>query len=446
MSENSNTDRDARLKFMRIDERASAVLRDIWKDIEPKLPEILDGFYRHVTSIPKLGQLIGKDEPRLKKAQGSHWSRLFAGRFDDAYMQGVRTIGLTHNRIGLEPRWYIGGYKFVLNELVKIVAAKHRWSPAKIAETIGAINGALMLDMDLAISVYQEAMLEERQKRQEALEAAINEFEAVARTVTQAVAAAATELENAARTMTASAEQANTQASTVAAAAEQASSNVQTVATAGEELSSSIAEIGRQVAQSTTIAGKAVDEAKKTDTKVQGLSDAAQRIGDVVKLITDIAAQTNLLALNATIEAARAGEAGKGFAVVAAEVKNLANETAKATEEIGLQIGAIQAATSESVDAIQSISRTIGEVNEIATTIASAVEEQSAATQEIARNVQEAAKGTSEVSGNIAGVTQAAGEAGAAATQVLNAAGELSKQAETLRGQIDAFLSRARAA
>ena len=198
--------------------------------------------------------------------------------------------------------------------------------------------------------------------------------------------------------------------------------------------------------QRARIAQAAVGDAEKTNQTVQGLAQAAQRIGDVLKLISDIAAQTNLLALNATIEAARAGEAGKGFAVVAAEVKNLANQTAKATEEIGLQIGAIQGATKESVEAIQSIGRTIGEVNEIATTIASAVEEQSAATQEIARNVQEAARGTTEVSSNVGGVTQASRETGSAATQVLGAAGELAKLSETLRLEVDQFLTSVRAA
>jgi methyl-accepting chemotaxis protein len=297
-----------------------------------------------------------------------------------------------------------------------------------------------------ALAAQQKAEQEEKERRAATMSAAVAKFEKAIGAVAGAVASAATEMQSSAQSLSTTAEEASRQATAVAAAAEQASSNVQTVATAGEELSSSIAEIGRQVAQSTTIAGKAVDEAKKTDSKVQGLSEAAQKIGDVVKLITDIAAQTNLLALNATIEAARAGEAGKGFAVVASEVKNLANQTAKATEEIGQQIGAIQGATRESVEAIQTIGRTIGEINEIATTIASAVEEQGAATQEIARNVQEAARGTQEVSANVGGVTQASRETGTAATQVLGAAGELAKQSETLRREVDEFLASVRAA
>jgi methyl-accepting chemotaxis protein len=278
------------------------------------------------------------------------------------------------------------------------------------------------------------------------LERLASDFESAVGGIVRTVASAATEMQTAAQAMRATAEQTSARSTAVAAAADQASSNVQTVATAGEELSSSIAEIGRQVATSTTIAGKAVDDAQQTNSKIQGLVEAAQKVGEVVKLINDIAAQTNLLALNATIEAARAGDAGKGFAVVASEVKNLANQTAKATEEIAAQIGGIQVATKDSVEAIRAIGRTIEEISEIATTIASAVEQQSAATQEIARNVQQAAKGTQDVSANIGGVTQTAGETGSAASQVLSAAEGLTKQADMLRQQVDTFLSRIRAA
>lgn len=198
--------------------------------------------------------------------------------------------------------------------------------------------------------------------------------------------------------------------------------------------------------QSTQIAAKAVEEANRTNQTVQGLSAAAQKIGDVVKLISDIASQTNLLALNATIEAARAGEAGRGFAVVANEVKSLASQTAKATEEISAQVAAMQGATGEAVQAIASIGDTIASINEIATTIASAVEQQGAATLEIARNVQQAAQGTGQVSHNIVGVNQAAGQTGTAASQVLLSAEELSKQSATLRADVDHFLANIRAA
>ena len=273
-----------------------------------------------------------------------------------------------------------------------------------------------------------------------------DEFERGVRASLDTLAGAATEMQSTSKNMSATAEEASQQATTVAAVAEQASANVQTVAAATEELSSSVSEIGRQVTQSTEIAGQAVAEANRTNVTVQGLSAAAQKIGDVVKLISDIASQTNLLALNATIEAARAGEAGRGFAVVANEVKSLASQTAKATDEISAQVGAMQDATTEAVQAIESIGRTIGAINEITSAISLAVEQQGSATQEIARNVQEAAQGTGQVSGNIATVNQAADKTGSAANKVLNSAEQLSGQAATLRADVDGFLSNIRAA
>jgi methyl-accepting chemotaxis protein len=315
-------------------------------------------------------------------------------------------------------------------------------------------------DMARAVEVFKDNMVEASRLRGEQdemkakaeaekksfMNKLAGDFEHGVRASLDTLASAATEMRATSQSMSATAEETSAQATTVAAAAEQASANVQTVASATEELSSSVSEIGRQVSESTRIAGQAVGEATRTDATVQGLSAAARKIGDVVKLISDIASQTNLLALNATIEAARAGEAGKGFAVVASEVKSLANQTARATEEIAAQVAAMQGATSEAVEAIHRIGGTIGALNEIATTIAAAVEEQGAATQEIARNVHEAAQGTGQVSSNIVGVNQAAAETGAAASQVLLSAEELGRQAEMLRADVDSFLAHIRAA
>jgi methyl-accepting chemotaxis protein len=315
-------------------------------------------------------------------------------------------------------------------------------------------------EMASAVQVFKESMSETERLRaeQEAMKkqaeidkvAAMNkladEFEASIRGVVNGVASAATELQATAQAMSATAEETNAQATTVAAASEQASNNVQTVATAGEELSSSISEIGRQVGEAGSISRKAVDQAERTSAQIVSLAEAAQKIGDVVQLINDIASQTNLLALNATIEAARAGDAGKGFAVVASEVKNLATQTAKATEEITGKIAEMQSATQESTVAIQSIAETIGQMDEISTAIAAAIEQQGAATQEIANNVQQAARGTQDVSSSIVNVTQAASETGAAAEQMLSSAGDLSKQGETLREKVDVFVARVRAA
>jgi len=283
-------------------------------------------------------------------------------------------------------------------------------------------------------------------QRKAELQALATEFEASVGSVIGKLAESAERMEAIAQAMMAAAEQTRQQSTAVAAASEEASANVQTVASASEELAASVQEITRQVAQSSQIAQSAVSEAARTNDKVQGLAEAANRIGAVVSLINDIASQTNLLALNATIEAARAGEAGKGFAVVASEVKTLANQTAKATEEISGQISAIQGATGEAVVAIKSIGETIAQINAIATAIATAVEQQGSATREIAENVQQAASGTQQVSSNIDGVSQAASDTGAAANQVLTAAGTLTDQSKDLRREVENFLLKVRAA
>jgi methyl-accepting chemotaxis protein len=273
-----------------------------------------------------------------------------------------------------------------------------------------------------------------------------DEFQSAVGTIIQTVSAASTELEAAATTLTHTAHTTQERSASVAAASEQASANVQSVASATEELGSSVNEISRQVQESSRIAIDAVKQAEKTDGRIVQLSHAAGRIGEVVKLITAVAEQTNLLALNATIEAARAGEAGRGFAVVASEVKALAAQTAKATDEIGTQIAGMQSATQDAVFSIKEISQTIGRISEIATTIASAVEEQGAATQEISRNVQQAAQGTSQVAVNISDVNDGASETGSASAQVLASAQSLSSDSNHLRLEVDKFLSTVRAA
>lgn len=309
------------------------------------------------------------------------------------------------------------------------------------------------------LQVFRESMLEGRSlsahqdkdrivkaERTSRMEAQIVGFESTVRTALDSLQGAANSMQTTAQSMSATADQSSALVSAVAAAAEQTSVNVQTVSAGTEELSSSINEISRQVVTSAEIARKAVNEAGQTDSTMQGLADNAGRISVVVDLIQTIASQTNLLALNATIEAARAGEAGRGFAVVASEVKSLANQTAKATDEIRQQIVSMQTVTTSAVSAIRNISNTISEINDVTTAIAAAVEEQGAATREIARNIQHAAGGTSEVSSNIVGVSSASSEAGAAASEVLSASGALRREADVLRAEIDAFLSNIRAA
>ncbi|HXY98756.1 MAG TPA: HAMP domain-containing methyl-accepting chemotaxis protein [Stellaceae bacterium] len=319
------------------------------------------------------------------------------------------------------------------------------------ADEIGDLARALVVFRDNAqdkarIEAAQREEQQSKERRQQAVERRIERFDSSVRGLLEAMGAAAVEMRSTSEGMSATAEQTGRQAGAVTSASRQASANVQTVASAAAELAGSIAEISRQVMQAEEIATQAVAQTRNTDQTVQGLVDTAQRIGEVVQLISGIASQTNLLALNATIEAARAGEAGKGFAVVASEVKSLATQTAKATDDITALISAIQSATKGSVDAIQGVSRIITRINEISTSIASAVEEQGAATREITRNTQEAARGTQEVSATIAGVNEGAGMTGKAAEHVLSAAGELSQVSEKLRSEVDAFLSDIRAA
>ncbi len=313
-----------------------------------------------------------------------------------------------------------------------------------LARAFVVFRDGMVKARDLAVRELEEAR--RRDERTRRLEDLTRQFDAGVTAMLQTVASAATQLRGSATALTATAEEGTQRASTVASASIEASTNVQAVASAAEELATSVNEISRQVASSSATSLQAVEQAKHTNAKVETLSDAATRIGDVLKMISDIAGQTNLLALNATIEAARAGEAGKGFAIVASEVKSLANQTAKATEEIAAQINAIQAATQDSVQAIQGIGGTIATISEISTAIAAAVEEQDAATKEIARNIQQAAAGSAQVSANVDGISAAAHETSAAASDVLSASAELSRQAEMLRGQVDTFLAGVRAA
>ncbi len=327
---------------------------------------------------------------------------------------------------------------------VDVPAGRQRDEVDRMGETVAVFKrNALAAER---MRAEQDADNRTKAERAARMETLVRNFETQLGQLVGEVTVASSELGSTASVMSGIASQTTSQTAVVSNAASEASVNVGTVATAAEELAASISEIARQVGVSSEIANRATAEAARTDIVVRALAEGAQKIGDVVSLITNIASQTNLLALNATIEAARAGEAGKGFAVVASEVKGLAAQTTKATEEIGQQISQIQSATREAAQAIQGIATTIGEVSQTFTSIAAAIEEQGAATDEIARNVQQAARGTESVTDTIQGVSQGAAETGAAASQVLGASAALSKQAERLSTEVDLFIAGVKAA
>ncbi|MDB5636899.1 MAG: methyl-accepting chemotaxis sensory transducer, partial [Bradyrhizobium sp.] len=354
-----------------------------------------------------------------------------------------------NQRAGVAPQWYVGCRQmFIADQLMKAVESEveiPRFGKAaqaardKKALMQNAIAKANMLDTENVVAIYFGA---NRQARKDTIAQASDRF----RAIITALSTASGELETTARALSDNAGNTTRLATVVANASEDASNNVQSVASATEELASSVREISTQVQESNRIALSAVKQADETDARINALSQAANRIGDVIKLITSVAEQTNLLALNATIEAARAGDAGRGFAVVAQEVKALASQTAKATDEIGIQIAGMQTATQEAVGSLKMISSTIGKISEITSAISAAIEEQGAATQEISGNIQRTADGTSHVADTIAEVSQGANQTGAASSQLLSSAKQLSDSTSSLQAEIDGFLKSVAAA
>jgi methyl-accepting chemotaxis protein len=440
---NESLDADRRLQFLLVDQASRDAVKELLPTIEANLPEILNGFYDHIMQWSELSGLIGSLDkiPGLKAAQTQHWQNLFSGRFDDSVFSRAVTIGQAHQRIGLEPRWYVGGYSYTMGRLMALAVDHCGDDRDKLSLLLASIAKAVFLDMELAISVYIKSG---QDKLQEELRRIADDLEAEVQGAVHTVAGHSDQMREAASRMNDAVGRASAKSTAVASASEEATTNVETVAAAAEELSSSVQEIGRRMDQSKTVSSKAVDQAQQTNSVVAGLAERAQEIGEIVNMISDVASQTNLLALNATIEAARAGEAGKGFAVVASEVKSLAGQTTKATENISRQVSGIQEATNQAVQAIQTITAVIGELEEISTAISAAVEEQSAATGEISRNVQEAATGTRDVSANIAEVAREASEVGEMSSEVQGVTGEVATAVQSLDQGVRQLLGRLR--
>ncbi|MBR1213729.1 methyl-accepting chemotaxis protein [Bradyrhizobium sp. JYMT SZCCT0180] len=407
--------------------------------------------------IRKMGYAVAVPGFDMYVGTGAYLDDLDAKLKPIAWLLGLAILGI--GLIAGSIAWMIG--RSISKPLGELGARMQALADGKLdgeipglgrGDEVGAMAATVQIFKDNAVRIrgleQAEAATQSRAatERRTAMENIASDFERSVNGIVRSVSTAAAGMQTTAQSMTATASDASARAATVGSASESSSNNVGTVAAAAEELSSSVAEIARQVARSSEIASKAVGDAERTNSTVQALSTGAEKIGEVVKLIHSIAAQTNLLALNATIEAARAGESGRGFAVVASEVKALANQTAKATEEISAQVAAMQASTSEAVSSIGGISETIAQMSEITVSISTSIEQQGDATREIARNIQSVAAGSSEISAHIGGVTTAAAATGKAASDVLSNARELDNQSGMLRNAVDEFLVKVRAA
>ncbi|OKH86915.1 globin-coupled sensor protein [Thalassospira sp. TSL5-1] len=431
---------DRRIAFVEFNDKKRSFLRELWPVIEKNLPSMLDDFYKKVMSRADLAKIIG-DPSRiegLKRAQTNHWRTLFKGDFDDHYYEEVRRIGMAHEKIGLTPEAYVSGYNYILGMMTSLLYQTFR-KRREVGEMLAAASSAVIVDMELAITIYYE---ETRNTYSRRLNVMSDDFQTTISKVVSSLAGSANDMSNAAEALVDSVQKTRTQTTDAQDAAKTSAENASTVAGAAEELDGSIREISSQVSRASNISQDVEGAVKSTSDTISILDATAQEIGTVVDLIDKIASQTNLLALNATIEAARAGDAGKGFAVVASEVKNLANQTAKATGDITAQINAVQETTHRAVDAIQGVTGQIAKIVEAVAAIAAAVEQQAAATGEISKNIYTVSSANKNVNTSLDSVGVTADHTGSVAGEVLSVSRALQSHADALQQDVDSFLQR----
>lgn len=436
---------EQRLRFIEIDAETVEALDEYLPMLASALPGILEEFYAHIAQWPDLAGMF-KNQDRMdfaRKAQQSHWMQLFEAKLDEAYVSSVRRIGLVHSKIGLEPTWYIGAYGFTLNRLYAHAAAQYqsRFAPHQAREKtirlMRAINQCVMVDMDMAISIYLE---ENKNTYDKKLTQLAETFETSIGSIIDNVSAAASQLEASARALADMSTKTSTGAEKVALTSDQASNNIAAVSSATEEMSASIAQIAELADKSYRFTEEVSQQTLRSSEEMVQLGQTIQNISEVANIISTIAEQTNLLALNATIEAARAGDAGKGFSVVASEVKTLANNTTKATERIKTQVSNIIERSNETASSLELVQQTISQSTSMSHETAKAVVQQKEAVQEIAQNVEQTASGTQDIAANIQNISQSAQNVRDSAEGILNAAQDLAQQGVHLKTTVRDFI------